>query len=73
MKKFLKKNDGLVTIEWVGIAAVMLVAAIVVAGIVMGNTKVAGETLGGKVQTMTENATPTDPSCVQSNTCGTAP
>lgn len=73
MKKlmgFIKKDDGLVAIEWVGIAAVMLVAAIAIAGVVMQNTLGAGETLGGKAQGMATNATPTDPNCVLDESCG---
>ncbi len=41
MKKFLKNEDGLVTIEWVGIAAVMVLAAIAITGFVMQGTDVA--------------------------------
>lgn len=49
MKKlmgFIKKDDGLVAIEWVGIAAVMLVAAIAIAGTVMSGALTAGTTVG---------------------------
>jgi hypothetical protein len=35
MVKFVKKDDGLVTIEWVGIAAVMVLAAIAITAFVM--------------------------------------
>jgi hypothetical protein len=35
MIKFVKKDDGLVTIEWVGIAAVMVLAAIAVTAFIM--------------------------------------
>jgi hypothetical protein len=38
MIKFIKKDDGLVTIEWVGIAAVMVLAAIAVTTFVMNGT-----------------------------------
>ena len=32
LKKFVRREDGLVTIEWVGIAAVMVLAAIGIKG-----------------------------------------
>ena len=35
MKKFIRNEEGLVTIEWVGIAAVMVLAAIAITGYVM--------------------------------------
>jgi hypothetical protein len=35
MVKFVKKDDGLVTIEWVGIAAVMVLAAIAITAFIM--------------------------------------
>jgi len=59
MKKlmgFIKKDDGLVAIEWVGIAAVMLVAAIAIAGAVMQGVFTAGETLGNATETMADEA-----------------
>jgi len=37
--KYVKNEDGLVTIEWVGIAAVVVLAAIVIAAGIMGQTK----------------------------------
>ncbi len=59
MKKlfgFMKKDDGLVAIEWVGIAAVMLVSAIAVAGAVMTGVFDAGTDLGVATGTMVEGA-----------------
>ena len=35
MLKFFRKEDGLVTIEWVGIAAVMVLAALAITAFVM--------------------------------------
>jgi Flp pilus assembly pilin Flp len=37
--RYVKNEDGLVTIEWVGIAAVVVLAAIVIAAGIMGQTK----------------------------------
>lgn len=45
MKKFLKNEEGLVTIEWVGIAAVMVLAAIAVTGFIMTGAGDAGESV----------------------------
>ncbi len=64
MKKlmgFVKKDDGLSAIEWVGIAAVMLVAAIAIAGAVMSGALDAGNTLATGVNTMADGASAPDP------------
>lgn len=61
MKKlmgFIRNDEGLVAIEWVGIAAVMLVAAIAIAGAVMTGAFNAGSTLASGAETMADNATP---------------
>jgi hypothetical protein len=42
MVKFVKKEDGLVTIEWVGIAAVMVLAAVAITAFVMQGADAAG-------------------------------
>jgi hypothetical protein len=42
MLKFVKKDDGLVTIEWVGIAAVMVLAAVAITAFVMQGADSAG-------------------------------
>ncbi|MGE0408455.1 MAG: hypothetical protein AB7P23_04235 [Amphiplicatus sp.] len=60
MRKFFKKDDGLVTIEWIGIAAVMLVAAVGIAVTVMTGADTAGGKLGTNVGTMVDNAQPSD-------------
>jgi hypothetical protein len=46
MKKFLRKDDGLVTIEWVGIAAVMVLAAIAITAFVMQGADSAATKVG---------------------------
>ncbi|HEX5008591.1 MAG TPA: hypothetical protein VFV70_15865 [Hyphomonadaceae bacterium] len=45
MKKFLRNEEGLVTIEWVGIAAVMVLAAIAVTAFVMTGAGDAGKSV----------------------------
>ncbi len=45
MIKFVKKDDGLVTIEWVGIAAVMVLAAIAISAFIMQGTDAAAKTV----------------------------
>ena len=42
MAAFYANKDGLVTIEWVGIAAVVVVAGIVISGAIMQGTASAG-------------------------------
>lgn len=70
MMGFLKKDDGLVAIEWVGVAAVMLVAAIAIAGVVTTGTFNAGETLATETETMADGAASQDPNCFKDGTCG---
>lgn len=45
MQKFFKDEGGLVTIEWVGIAAVMVLAAIAITAYVMQGTEGAADTV----------------------------
>ena len=47
MVKFVKKNDGLVTIEWVGVAAVMVIAGLAIMAYIMQGADGAG----GRVDT----------------------
>lgn len=47
IKRYIKNEDGLVTIEWVGIAAVVVVAGLVISGLVMN----AADGVGGQVDT----------------------
>jgi hypothetical protein len=56
MVRFLKKDDGLVTIEWVGIAAVMVLAAIAITGFVMNGADVAGKSVNTGVQAVAKAA-----------------
>lgn len=62
MKKFLNNEEGLVTIEWVGIAAVMVLAAIAITGFVMQGADVAGNSVRTGLNTVaTSAATPSAP------------
>lgn len=45
IKRYIKNEDGLVTIEWVGIAAVVVIAGIVITTFVMEGAN----TTGGKI------------------------
>ncbi len=73
MKKlmgFFNKEDGLVAIEWIGMAAIMLVAAIVIAGSVASGAFQIGEA----VETEAETASTTVGSapgldCFKTDTC----
>ena len=42
MSKFFRKEDGLVTIEWVGIAAVMVLAAVAITAYIVESADGAG-------------------------------
>jgi Flp pilus assembly pilin Flp len=62
MKKFLRNEDGLVTIEWVGIAAVMVLAAIAITGFVMNGADIAGGSVNTGLQSVAPDAaTPSGP------------
>ena len=62
IKKFVKNEDGLVTIEWVGIAAVMVLAAIAITGFVMQGADVAGNSVNTGLNVVaTDAATPGGP------------
>ncbi len=51
-KKFLRRNEGLVTIEWVGIAAVMVLAAIGITTYIMQGVDEAGGTIATGVSSI---------------------
>lgn len=50
MIKFIKKEDGLVTIEWIGIAAVMVLAAIAVVTFAMKSTSTTATNVDAKIE-----------------------
>jgi hypothetical protein len=52
MLKFIRKTDGLVTIEWVGIAAVLVLAAVGVTSFVMQGTDAAGGTVSAGIRSV---------------------
>jgi hypothetical protein len=56
MVKFVRKDDGLVTIEWVGIAAVMVLAAIAITAYVMQGTDGAAQHIGKGVESVAKEA-----------------
>ncbi len=47
--RFLKVEDGLVTVEWVALTAGMVVAAVAIGYIVMNNTYKASNQVGGNI------------------------
>ena len=47
--RFIKMEDGLVTVEWVALTAGMVVAAVAIGFIVMSNTYKEGSTVGGNI------------------------
>ena len=58
MVKFVKKDDGLVTIEWVGIAAVMVLAAIAITAFIMQGTDAAANTVSTGVRSVNASDPP---------------
>ncbi|HEY7800151.1 MAG TPA: hypothetical protein VIA80_15400 [Hyphomonadaceae bacterium] len=52
MLKFFRKEDGLVTIEWVGIAAVMVLAALAITAFVMQGADQAAGSINEGLETV---------------------
>ena len=50
--KFFRSDDGLVTIEWVGIAAVMVLAAIAITAFIMQGTDAAANTISTGIRSV---------------------
>lgn len=50
IKSFLKNEEGLVTIEWIGIAAVCLIAAVAISGFIMEGADGAGGNIATGVE-----------------------
>ena len=55
-KAFLKNEEGLVTIEWIGIAAVMVIAAVAIAAFVMNGADIAGGNVNTGLNNVATNA-----------------
>jgi hypothetical protein len=53
-RRFLRVEDGLVTVEWVALTAGMVVAAVAIGFIVMQNTYTEGENIGGGIKTQAD-------------------
>jgi hypothetical protein len=53
IRRFIRKEDGLVTVEWVALTAGMVVAAVTIGFVVMQTTYQEGKTVGSGVNTTT--------------------
>jgi len=53
IRRFIRKEDGLVTVEWVALTAGMVVAAVTIGFVVMQTTYQEGKTVGSGVTTTT--------------------
>jgi Flp pilus assembly pilin Flp len=49
MRRFLKAEDGVVTVEWVAIAAALTIGAIVIAWTVLDSLQPAASTIGSTI------------------------
>ena len=49
IRRFIKVEDGLVTVEWVALTAGMVVAAVAIGFMVMNNTYKEGSLVGGNI------------------------
>ena len=51
LRRFIRVEDGLVTVEWVALTAGMVIAAVAIGFTVMSNTKTAAATVGTGITT----------------------
>ncbi len=51
LRRFIRVEDGLVTVEWVALTAGMVIAAVAIGYTVMSNTKSASANIGGGIDT----------------------
>ena len=51
LRNFARREEGLVTVEWVALTAAMVIAAVVISFTVMNNTNTAAKTVGGNITT----------------------
>lgn len=56
VRQYTKNEDGLVTIEWVGIAAVVVIAGILITTFVMNGADIAANDVNGAAQTVAAGA-----------------
>ena len=56
VREYIQNEDGLVTLEWVGIAAVVVIAGIVITGFVMGGADIAAGDVNTAASTVTDQA-----------------
>ena len=49
LRRFIRVEDGLVTVEWVALTAGMVIAAVAIGFIVMNNTGKAAKNVGGSI------------------------
>ncbi|HXI87093.1 MAG TPA: hypothetical protein VNH64_06515 [Parvularculaceae bacterium] len=58
---FIRSDAGVVTIEWIGIAAVALVASVLIAGIVFTGTKSLGSSVANQMSAAADSVSGTTP------------
>ena len=51
LRSFIKSEDGLVTVEWVALAAAVVVGGITLVWLVMNNLKAPANTIGSQINT----------------------
>jgi Flp pilus assembly pilin Flp len=60
LNAFFKNEDGLVTVEWVALASALVVGAIAIGWLVLGQLKAPAATIGTSINT-TASTTPSTP------------
>jgi len=55
IRRFIKVEDGLVTVEWVALTAGMVVAAVAIGFAVMNNTATSAKNIGGNISAVNTN------------------
>jgi hypothetical protein len=56
LRNFAKADDGLVTVEWVALASALVVGAIAIGWLVLGNLKAPANTIGNQINSTATTA-----------------
>jgi Flp pilus assembly pilin Flp len=57
LSAFLSNEDGLVTVEWVALASALVVGAIAIGWLVLGNMKAPANTIGNQINSTASTTT----------------
>ena len=61
LRDFARKEDGLVTVEWVALAAALVIGAITIGWLVMSNMKMPANKIGTQINSAASEKLPDKP------------